>query len=77
MKLLWECTVRTYKVMCGISSWLDEHRLGTKYNEAHATPIVVVLGIQERWEKVMKIYSLTLLTCHSHSLCIICFHIFR
>ena len=33
VKLLWECTVRAYKMMCGISSQLGEHRLRTKYND--------------------------------------------
>ena len=33
VKLLWECTVRAYKLMCGISSQLGEHRLRTKYND--------------------------------------------
>ena len=33
MKLLWECVERAYKMMCGISSQLGEHRLRTKYND--------------------------------------------
>ncbi len=33
VKLLWECTERAYKMMCGISSQLGEHRLRTKYND--------------------------------------------
>lgn len=33
VKLLWECVERTYKMMCGISSQLGEHRLRTKYND--------------------------------------------
>ena len=33
VKLLRECTVRAYKMMCGISSQLGEHRLRTKYND--------------------------------------------
>ncbi|MGN1218053.1 MAG: hypothetical protein ACI4TD_08755 [Phocaeicola sp.] len=31
--MLWECTERAYKMMCGISSQLGEHRLRTKYND--------------------------------------------
>ena len=33
VKLLWECTERAYKMMCGISSLLGEHRMRTKYND--------------------------------------------
>ena len=33
VKLLWECVERAYKMMCGISSQLGEHRLRTKYND--------------------------------------------
>ena len=33
VKLLWECTESAYKMMCGISSQLGEHRLRTKYND--------------------------------------------
>lgn len=33
VKLLWECVERAYKVMCGISSQLGEHRLRTKFND--------------------------------------------
>ena len=33
VKLLWECTERAYKMMCGISSMLGEHRIRTKYND--------------------------------------------
>lgn len=33
VKLLWECVERSYKVMCGISSQLGEHRLRTKFND--------------------------------------------
>ena len=32
VKLLWECVERAYRMMCGISSQLGEHRLRTKYN---------------------------------------------
>ena len=31
VKLLWECVDRAYKMMCGISSQLGEHRMRTKY----------------------------------------------
>ena len=30
VKLLWECFERAYKMMCGISSYLGEHRMRTK-----------------------------------------------
>ena len=33
VKLLWECVERAYKMMCGISSRLGEHRMRTKYND--------------------------------------------
>lgn len=33
VKLLWECVGRAYKMMCGISSQLCEHRMRTKYND--------------------------------------------
>ena len=33
VKLLWECVERAYKMMCGISSHLGEHRMRTKYND--------------------------------------------
>ena len=33
VKLLWECVDRAYKMMCGISSQLGEHRMRTKYND--------------------------------------------
>ena len=33
VKLLWECVERAYRMMCGISSQLGEHRLRTKYND--------------------------------------------
>ena len=33
VKLLWECVERAYKMMCGISSQLCEHRMRTKYND--------------------------------------------
>ena len=33
VKLLWECVEKAYKMMCGISSQLGEHRLRTKYND--------------------------------------------
>lgn len=33
VKLLWECVERAYKMMCGISSQLGEHRMRTKYND--------------------------------------------
>ena len=33
VKLLWECAERAYKMMCGISSQLGEHRMRTKYND--------------------------------------------
>ena len=33
VKLLWECVERAYKMMCGISSYLGEHRMRTKYND--------------------------------------------
>ena len=33
VKLLWECIERAYKMMCGISSQLGEHRMRTKYND--------------------------------------------
>ena len=33
VKLLWGCVERTYKMMCGISSQLGEHRIRTKYND--------------------------------------------
>ena len=32
VKSLWECVERAYKMMCGISSQLGEHRLRTKHN---------------------------------------------
>lgn len=33
VKLLWECVERAYKMMCGISSQLGEHKMRTKYND--------------------------------------------
>ena len=33
VKLIWECVEIAYKMMCGISSLLGEHRLRTKYND--------------------------------------------
>ena len=33
VKLLWECVEKAYKMMCGVSSQLGEHRLRTKYND--------------------------------------------
>ena len=33
VKLLWECVERAYRMMCGISSQLGEHRMRTKYND--------------------------------------------
>ena len=33
VKLLWECVERAYRMMCGISFQLGEHRLRTKYND--------------------------------------------
>lgn len=33
VKLLWECVESVYRMMCGISSQLGEHRLRTKYND--------------------------------------------
>ena len=33
VKMLWECVERAYKMMCGISSHLGEHRMRTKYND--------------------------------------------
>ena len=33
VKLLWECVERAYRMMCGISSHLGEHRMRTKYND--------------------------------------------
>jgi Transposase domain (DUF772). len=32
-KLLWECTEKAYKVMCGISNLLGERRMKTKYHD--------------------------------------------
>lgn len=33
VKLLWECVERAYRMMCGISASLGEHRMRTKYND--------------------------------------------
>lgn len=33
VKLLWECIGRAYKMMCSISSYPNEHRMITKYND--------------------------------------------
>ena len=33
VKLFWECVERAYRIMCGISSQPDEHRLKTKCND--------------------------------------------
>lgn len=33
VKLLWECVEKAYRMMCGISSRLGEHRMRTKYND--------------------------------------------
>ena len=33
VKLLLECVERSYRMMCGISSQLGEHRMRSKYND--------------------------------------------
>lgn len=40
VKLLWECVERAYKMMCGISSMLCEHRKRTKYNDIEKANLV-------------------------------------
>ncbi len=54
-KLLWECVERTYKMMCGISRSLDEHRMRTKYNDVAKANMAYVKQRKHSKQQTRKI----------------------